>query len=222
MSLLDTLAASPVWFVNGILYLLYWLAGHVAEVFALFFGIAIALGIDPAVQGRASERPRRYERGGVQTAAPAATYFTLGVLLLWLIVSAISKFPIPTIGAVMWFVGLLSILAVSEERVNQLWWVKTGILVYAILVLLLRFGLQALQGTNPSDWATVLGSSADAQIVINQTRSNVAMIGMLFVLVLYPVGFAAMLLNRFIRNPKPLYNIWREAGEVLERLRTRT
>lgn len=222
MSALDFLVSLPVWLANGVLCILYWLAGHIAEALALLFGLVIAFGIDSAVQGRASERPRRYERGGVQTAAPAATYFTLGVLLLWLVVSAISKYPIPAIGAALWLTGLVSILAVSEERINQLWWVKTGILVYAVLVLLLRFGLQTLQVTNPSDWASVLGSSADAQVVIDQTRSNVAMIGMLFVLVLYPVGFAAMLLNRFIRNPKPLYNIWLEAGDVLRRLRTRS
>jgi hypothetical protein len=48
------------------------------------------------------------------------------------------------------------------------------------------------------------------------------MIGMLFVLVLYPVGFAAMLMNRFIRNPKPLFNVWREAGDVIRRVRTRS
>jgi hypothetical protein len=146
----------------------------------------------------------------------------LGILGLWLVVSVISKYPIPAIGAAMWFTGLISILAVSEERFNQLWWVKTGILVYAVLVLLLRFGLQALQVTNPADWANIIGSSADAQAVLDHTRSNIAMIGMLFVLVLYPVGYAAMLLNRFIRNPKPLYNLWSEAGEVLKRLRTRS
>jgi len=222
MSALDFLVSVPVWLVNGALDLLYWLAGHIAEALSLLLGLVIAFDIDPAVQGRASERPRRYERGGVQTVVPAATYFTLGVLTLWLIVSVISKYPIPAIGAALWLVGLISILAVSEERFNQLWWVKTGILVYAVLVLLLRFGLQTLQVTNPADWASVLGSSADAQAVLEHTRSNVAMIGMLFVLVLYPVGFAAMLLNRFIRNPKPLYNIWTEAGDVLRRLRTRT
>jgi hypothetical protein len=222
MNILNFLVSVPVWLVNGVLCVLYWLAGHVAEALALLLGLVIAFGIDPTVQGRASERPRRYERGGVQTAVPAATYFTLGVLLLWLVVSAISKYPIPAIGAAMWFVGLISILAVSEERINQLWWVKTGVLVYAVLVLLLRFGLQTLQVTNPADWASVLGSSADAQAVLDHTRANVAMIGMLFVLVLYPVGFAAMLLNRFIRNPKPLYNIWAEAGDVIRRLRTRS
>jgi hypothetical protein len=89
-------------------------------------------------------------------------------------------------------------------------------------VLLLHVGLQTLQGTSPADWAGVIGSSADAQTVLTNTRSNVAMIGMLFVLVLYPIGFAAMLFNRFIRNPKPLFNIWLEAGDVIKRLRTRS
>ena len=216
------LLSIPMWFLNGILFLLYWLAGHIAELLSLTFGLVIAFFIDPPIQRRATDQPRRYERGTVQTAAPTATYFTLIVLGLWLVVSAISKYPIPAIGAAMWFVGLVSILAVSEERFNQLWWVKTGILVYVVLVLLLRFGLQALEGTSPADWASVIGSSADAQVVINQTRSNVAMIGMLFVLVLYPVGFAAMLMNRFIRNPKPLFNLWREAGDVIRRVRTRS
>jgi hypothetical protein len=218
----DFLLSLPLWLLNGFLAIVYWLAGHVAELLSIVFGLVIAFFFDPPIQRRATEPSRRYERGTVQAAVPIATYFTLIVLGLWLVVSAISKYPIPAIGAAMWFVGMISILAVSEERVNQLWWVKTGILVYVVLVLLLRFGLQALDATSPADWASVIGSSTDAQAVINQTHSNVAMIGMLFVLVLYPIGFAAMLLNRFIRNPKPLFNIWREAGDVIKRVRTRT
>lgn len=222
MSLPAVVEALPMWLVNGTLFLLYWLAGHIAEASSLVCGLVIAFALDPYLQARATERPRRYERGGVLTAVPAATYFTLGVLAVWVTVSITSRYPVPLIGAAMWLVGLLAILALPEERFNQQWWVKTGILVYAALVLLLHFGLQTLQGTNPSDWAGIIGSSADAQTVLANTRSNVAMIGMLFVLVLYPLGFVAMLFNRFIRNPKPLYNIWLEAGDVIRRLRTRT
>ncbi len=222
MTFSDFLLALPMWFLNGVLVAIYWLAAHLSEVVSLLAGLAIAFGIDLVIQARASERPRRYERGGVQTASPAATYFTLAVLVVWLIASIFSRFPIPLIGAAMWVVGLVAILAVSEERFNLLWWVKTGILTYAILSFLLRFGLQALERTSPAAWASVVGSSADAQIVLEQTRGNVAMIGMLFVFVLYPIGFSAMLLNRFLRNPKPLYNFWMEAGDVLRRLRTRT
>jgi hypothetical protein len=222
MTFSDFLLALPMWFLNGLLVSSYWLAGHLAELVSLLVGLVIAFGIDPAIQARASERPRRYERGGVQTSSPAATYFTLVVLLIWLIASTFSRFPIPLIGAALWVIGLVAILAVSEERFNLLWWVKTGILTYAILSFLLRVGLQALEKTSPAAWASVVGSSADAQVVLEQTRGNVAMIGMLFVFVMYPIGFSAMLLNRFLRNPKPLYNFWMEAGDVLRRLRTRT
>jgi hypothetical protein len=211
-----------MWFLNGLLITAYWLADHMAEVISLLSGLVIAFGIDPVIQARASERPRRYERGGVQTSSQAATYVTLSVLSVWLIASIFSRFPIPLIGAAMWVVGLIAILAVSEERFNLLWWVKTGMLTYAILSFLLRFGLPALEITSPAAWASVVGSSADARVVLEQTRGNVAMISMLFVFVLYPVGFAAMLFNRFLRNPKPLYNFWMEAGDVLRRLRTRT
>jgi hypothetical protein len=221
MTLGDFLLALPMWFLNGLLVTIYWLVAHLAEVVSLLSGLVIAFGIDPVIQARASERPRRYERGGVQTSSQAATYFTLAVLSVWMIASIFSRFPIPLIGAALWVIGLVAILAVSEERFNLLWWVKTGILTYAILSFLLRFGLQALEITSPAAWASVVGSSADAQVVLEQTRGNVAMIGMLFVFVLYPVGFSAMLFNRFLRNPKPLYNFRMEAGDVLRRLRTR-
>jgi hypothetical protein len=222
MSLADFLLALPVWFLNGLLVVLYWLAGHLPEAVSLLAGLAVAFGIDPYIHARASERPRRYERGGVQTASPSATYFTLAVLFIWLVASISSRFPIPVIGAAMWVIGLLAILAVSEERFNQLWWVKTGLLTYAGLVFLLRFGLPTLEKTSPAAWASVVGSSADAQVILTQTRGNVAMIGMLFVFVMYPIGYSAMLINRFLRNPKPLYNLWAEAGDVLRHLRTRT
>ena len=217
----DFLLSIPMWFLNGSLVTIYWLTDHLAEAVSIFSGSVIAFGIDPVIQARSSERPRRYDRGGVQTASQAATYFTLAILVIWLIASIASRFPIPLIGAAMWVIGLVAILAVSEERFNLLWWVKTGILTYAILSFLLRFGLRTLEVTSPAAWASVVGSSADAQVVLEQTRGNVAMIGMLFVFVLYPVGFSAMLFNRFLRNPKPLYNFWMEAGEVLRRLRTR-
>lgn len=211
----------PVWFANGCLAVLYWLAAHLAEGIALACGVWIAFHLDPRLQGRAGERPRRYDRGRLQTAAPAASAFTLLTLLTWLCASLFSRYPLPWIGAVLWLAGSLSLLVVTEERMNQAWWVKGGLLTYAALVLLLRFGLPALQGAHPGDWSTVLGSSAEAGLALAQTRSNVAVIGLLFVWVIYPLGFLGGLINRSLRNPKPLFNLWLEAGEVLKRLRTR-
>jgi hypothetical protein len=221
MSMADVLLSLPVWWVNGLLAVLYWSLEHLAELAALIAGVAILLGIDPVVQQRASQRPRRNERGEVLTSRLNAQYLTLASLLAWTLVSLTSRFPVPLIGACLWWVGLLAILAVPEERFNQLWWAKTGILVYAGLVLLLRFGLVVLNQVSPADWAAVVGSRLDAQTALTSTRGNIAAIGMLFVFVIYPLGYIGLLLNRFLRNPKPLYNLGLEAGDVLQRLRTR-
>ncbi len=221
MSFADMLLALPVWWMNGVLAMLYWTLAHLAEVAALLAGWVILFGIDPALQQRASQRPRRLGRGEVSTSSPYAQLFTLATLIAWLLVSLISRFPIPLIGACLWWVGLLAILAVSEERFNQLWWAKTGILAYACLAMLLQYGLGLLHQISAADWAAVVGSRLDAQAALSSTRGNIAMIGMLFVFVLYPLGYAGMLLNRFLRNPKPLYNIGLEASDVIQRLRTR-
>jgi hypothetical protein len=53
------------------------------------------------------------------------------------------------------------------------------------MVLMLRFGLIVLNQVSPADWAAVVGSRADAQ-VLTSTRGNIATIGMLFVFVIYP------------------------------------
>jgi hypothetical protein len=216
------LLSLPVWWINGLLVCLYFLAGRLAELVSLLCALAIAVFLDPPIQQRASPARRQDECAADQVHAPTATWFTLLVLGIWLAASELSSTPIPAIGAGLWITGLVSLLAVSEERFNQQWWVKSGILAYAFLVLLLRYGLLVLTNISPSAWASVLGGSADASLVLDQTRSNVALLGMLFVLVLYPLGYAAVLFNRFLRNPKPLYNLGQEAGEVIRRMRMRS
>jgi hypothetical protein len=221
MSIGDVILALPVWWINGVLAMLYWSIGHLPEFAATLAAAIILLGIDPIIQQRAGERPRRQGRGEAQTSGNNSQYFTLATLIVWLLVSFTSRFPVPLIGACLWWVGVLAILAVPEERFNQLWWAKTGLLVYAGLALLLRYGLVMLNQVNPADWASVVGSRLDAQAVLATTRGNIAMIGMLFVFVLYPLGYFSLLFNRFLRNPKPLYAIGLEAGDVIRRLRTR-
>lgn len=219
--MLDFTLALPVWWLNGLLAVAYWLLEHLAEFAALLAGAAIALGVDPALQRQASDRPRRHGRGAVATASPNARYFTIFTLLVWLAVSLTSRFPIPLAGALLWWLGLLAALASPEERFNQLWWAKSGILAYAALVLALRLGLLSLAQVSPADWAGLVGSRAGAQLALESARGNVAAIGMLFVFVIYPLGYAGLLWNRILRNPKPLYNLGMGAGDVLRRLRTR-
>ncbi len=219
--MIQTLTSLPLWFMNGALYILYWITGNLFTVYSFGVSLFIAFGIDPRIQSRAVDRPRRYGRGIVSTGAPSATYLTLATALIWTCVSITSKFPIPLIGAVLWTMALIAILFVTEERYNMLWWAKVGIIVYAVLVVGLRAGLLALQMTDPVAWANMLGSSGDAQDVITNTRGNIATIGFLFEFAIYPLSYSGLLFNRVLRNPKPFFSAWTEFGDVIRRIRTR-
>jgi hypothetical protein len=218
---IQVLTSLPLWFVNGALYVLYWIASNLFTVYSCGVALLIAFGIDPQLQARAVDRPRRYGRGFVSTGAPSATTLTLVTALLWTAVSLNSKFPIPLIGAVLWTLAITAILFVTEERFNMLWWAKVGLIVYAVLVVGLRAGLLALQQTDPVAWASMLGSSGDAQDVLATTRGNIATIGVLFEFAIYPLSYAGLLFNRVLRNPKPSFSAWMEFGEVIRRIRTR-
>jgi hypothetical protein len=218
---IQVLLSLPIWFVNGALYVLYLIAGNLFTFYSCCLALFMAFGIDPHIHSRAVDRPRRYGRGSVSTAAPSATYLTLVTALIWTGVSITAKFPIPLIGAVLWSLAILAVLFVTEERFNMLWWAKVGILVYAALVLGLQAGLLALQKTDPVAWASLLGSSGDAQDVLATTRGNIATIGVLFEFAIYPLSYAGLLFNRVLRNPKPFFSAWTEFGDVIRRIRTR-
>ena len=219
--MIQFLTSLPLWLVNGVLYVLYWIAGNLFSVYSCVIALFIAFGIDPHIQSRAVDRPRRYGRGIVSTGAPSATTLTLVTALVWAGVSISSKFPVPLIGAVLWTMAITAILFVTEERYNMLWWAKVGILVYAVLVVGLRVGLLALQMTDPVAWAGMLGSSGDAQDVLATTRGNIATIGVLFEFAIYPLSYAGLLFSRVLRNPKPFFSAWTEFGDVIRRIRTR-
>jgi hypothetical protein len=221
MTVSEVLAAVPLWLANGALAVLYWIVANFFTFLSGLVALVIAFGIDPFIQARASDRPRRGERGTVHTVSPVATYLTLGAAFFWSIVSLTSEFPIPLIGFLLWVIGLVAILVMSEERPNQLWWVKIGIVAYGFLVLGLRLVLFYMKVTDPTAWASFLGSSGDAQVVLENTRHNVATIGILFTFIVYPLWFAGLLLNRLLRNPKPNFNLFTEAGTVIRRIRTR-
>lgn len=219
---IDQVALSLLtYWVNGILATIYWIMWNFSDVVSIAAACIIVFWVDPFIQNRATSRIRRYGRGEVQTGSPASQYLTIFTIIVWVIVSQLNPQPIPFIGMVMWIIALIGILAVSEQRFNQLWWAKAGILSYAAIVVLLRVWTTAFSFTNAADWASFAGTSADAQVVLQNTRSNVVTLAMLFEFFIYPLGYAGLLLNKLVRNPKPLFSVFTEPGEVLRRLRVR-
>ncbi len=218
MTLVETLA---VYWVNGLLALVYFTVGRLPEILSAVAAGVLGWVLLPEIEARAVARPMRYGRGEVMAARPAARTVMGIALATWMVASLVTGFPVNVIGAFMWVAANVAVLMVSEERVNVQWWAVMGILVYAVLVLLYRGGLWMLQRVDAMTWASTVGSASEAQVMLDTTRRNAAMMGMLFIFLFYPLGYLALLFNRVVRNPKPLYNVFAEAGDVLRRLRTR-
>lgn len=221
MDLGQSITALPIFLVNGFLATVYWFAANFTDAISILVAAMILFWIDPYIQNRATARARRYGRGAAHAGAPTSQYLTLFTILTWVLISQFSSQPIPFIGMCLWLIGLIGILAVSEQRFNQLWWAKIGIITYAAIVVILRIWIGAIGLANPADWASIAGSSADAQVMIQNTRSNVVTISILFEWFIFPLGYTGLLLNKALRNPKPLFNVFTEPGEVLRRLRVR-
>ena len=64
-----------------------------------------------------------------------AQVMTAIVLVAWLAAQWDMGQPVPWIGAVMWAAGLTAVLALSNQRFNLLWYVKSGIALYALAVI---------------------------------------------------------------------------------------
>ncbi len=138
MSQLDAialfLADLVVYFLNGILVVLYAAGDNLAALVSAACALLIAIMPDAEVQRRAGFRPRRFDREpGVSGGRTAQTMTTI-VLLLWIAAQWGMGAPVPWIGAAMWAVGVAIVLAVPVQRFNLLWYVKGGIAMYALAV----------------------------------------------------------------------------------------
>jgi hypothetical protein len=84
---------------------------------------------------------------------------------------------------------------------------KTSQLVYIRLVLLSSNDLVVENEVSPVDRAAIVGSQLDSQDVLITTCGNIAVIGMLCVFVIYPLGYFRLLFNRFLALSHALIRI---------------
>jgi len=163
----------PVYAINGLLWLLYGLAGSMAALVSAGAAAVMGLVVDQAVQQLSSSRPLRQGRGESQPIARTAQILTTGVLTLWLGAQWGMGAPVPWIGAAMWLFGLGAVLVSPAQRFNLLWFVKSGVAVYALAVIGSRLYLNMTQNVSPEAWASMVGTAQTAVNVVSNTRGNV-------------------------------------------------
>jgi len=215
----------PVYLANGALVILYWLIARMPALTSLVCALLMAWLPDAEIQQRAGFRPRRSERGSAGDSSGkmprTAQVMTGMVLAAWIIAQWDMGAPVPWIGAAMWVAGLAAILALSAQRFNLLWYVKAGIAMYALAVIGSRIYLGYTAGLTPEQWATLIGSSESAAVVIANTRSNVTTILLWALWLIVPLGYFSMLVQQIFINPMSMVNPLAGAQDLLHALRVR-
>jgi len=223
MSQLDAIALFltdlVVYFLNGILVVLYAIGDNAAAVASTAFAVLIAVFPDAEVQLRAGFRPRRFDRESGTTVGRTAQTMTALILLLWVGAQWGMGAPVPWIGTAMWAVGLAVVLAVPAQRFNLLWYVKGGIAMYALAVIGSRLYLGYTAQLTAEEWAGLIGSREAAASVIAGTQSSVTTIVLWALWLVIPLGYFSMLIQNVFANPMSLISPWQGAQDVLRHLR---
>jgi len=242
INLTNILVDGLTYVANGSLLLVYLLVGNLPAIMSLASAGFIFLVLDSEVQRRASFRPYRggpmgqsdlpERRGGLAQAmtdqrsagpqARTAQVLTGIVFALWLIAQTGMAAPVPWIGAVMWLVGVIVLLVMPDhQRFNQLWFVKTGLAVYALLVIGSRIYLGYATQLSPEQWAGIIGSAESASAIIASTKGNVTTIILWALWLVAPLGYFSLLVQQVFVNPMNLVSPLAGAQDVLKRIRER-
>ncbi len=211
----------PIYLLNGMLWLVYALAGSLAALVSAGAATVMALVVDRAVQQLSGSRPLRQGRGESLPITRTAQILTAGVFLIWFGAQAGMGAPVPWIGAAMWLFGIGAILISPAQRYNLLWFVKSGVAVYALAVIGSRLYLNMTSDVSPEAWASMLGTAQTAVNVVANTRGNVTTVIVWALWLVIPLGYFSLLVQKLFQNPVSLVNPLSSYADMLAMLRDR-
>jgi hypothetical protein len=238
MDLLNTLNVGLIYITNGILSLVYLLALLFPTILCIACGLVMIYTLDRDVQGVVNFRPGRggpmgstintsdrretSQQSNTSSNIETSQIITIVVLGLWLIAQTGMAAPVPWIGAAMWVVGLLVLFIMpTHQRPTELWFVKTGLALYAILVIGSRIYLAYTAQLTSGQWASIIGSAETAAKVIANTRGNATTIITWALWLIGPLGYFTLLIQKLLVNPMNLLSPRAGAQDVIKRLRQR-
>ena len=210
----------PVHLANGILLTSYWLIANLPAFVCMGAAYVIAAVPDRLIQERVV-RPLRGDRMSDAESPKTAQVMTGLVLFAWVAGQWGMAAPVPWIGAAMWIIGAIAVAVMQNQQFNLLWFVKTGIAIYAFAVIASRIYLAYTIQLTPEQWAALIGSSQSAATVIASTRGNMTTIILWALWLVIPLGYFSMLLQQVFLNPVSVLNPIGGMQKTLEALRYR-
>lgn len=208
-----------IYLANGLLVIFYFLWSQGPLLLALACATTIALVYDRQARRLVGDRVRRYGRGR-QVQASYRSYWETGVAAsLWLVASLSSAPPIPLIGALMWLAFVAALWLIPQERESLLFRQKTMLAVYALLALAMRLFLT--YSPDPGRLAALMGGRGEAAGLFSSVRDGLTPYAALVVWVMYPLGYLALIAQRFAINRGSLLKPRGTAEDYIRDLRTR-
>ena len=211
----------PIYVINGLLWLVYSLASSLPALVGAGAASEMALVVDRTIQHLSGSRPLRQGRGESTNTPRTGQFITWGVFVLWLAAQWGMGAPVPWIGAAMWIAGLAAVLVSPAQRFNLLWFVKSGVAVYALAVIGSRLYLNMTSEVSPEAWAGMVGTAQTAVTVVANTRGNVTTVIVWALWLVVPLGYFSMLVQKLFLNPVSLLNPLSSYEELLTTLRDR-
>lgn len=206
--------------LNGLLVVLYFVAGVLPQILATLGAAAVWL-LDRRERAIAAAAPSR--PGMKAPRRPVSHYpeFTTAVAwALWLAASRTFPSPVPWLGAAMWLVAAPAALAAGQDRMSTLHWLKRGILIYALALVGLRIAL-AMSRADFLAWSAALGSPEAAARAIGYASGIISIVGVWAVWYGIPVGYVSFIVQRLLTLPADVTAPFRSAADIVRSIRYR-
>jgi len=195
--------------LNGLLYMLYWLVGHLPILGASFCALLVMLVHDRQAQELAYAQPGRWGRVGITVETMAQRrmqLYTAFIFAIYLMGMVIFPEPVPFLGLAMWATTVLALWMLPAEREPLLFRCKGFIVTYALLLIAFRIYVSQIHGAPVGEWAQALGQSASATAdILARNAAIFTFVGMFACWFAVPFAHVSYVVQRLLINPESLF-----------------
>jgi len=207
--LTDKLYLVLMYELNGLLYMLYWVVGHLPLLGALVCALLVMLVYDRQGQELVYAQPGRWGRVGITVETMAQRrmqLYTAFIFAAYLAGMVIFPEPVPFLGLAMWASTVLSLWMLPSEREPLLFRCKGFIVTYALLLIAFKIYLSQIHGAPVGEWAQALGQSAsETAEILARNAAIFTFVGMFACWFAVPFAHVSYVVQRLLINPESLF-----------------
>ncbi len=211
--------------LNGLLYILYWVVGHLPLLGAVVCALAVMLVYDRQAQDLAYAQQGRWGRMGITVESVAQRrmqLYTGSILVVYLAGMLIFPEPVPFLGLTMWASTVLALWMLPSEREPLLFRCKGFIVTYALLLIAFKVYLSQVHGAPVGEWAQALGESTSATAdILARNAAIFTFVGMFACWFAIPFAHVSYVVQRLLINPESLFFSRKGMEAVIKAYRAR-